>query len=222
MTISSTNQPDSITIAVLGSGRVGSALASALAAAGHPVVVGTRDVETAQQRWVGTAVTVADVRGAIAAADLVVNATPGASALERLAGERDALAGKVLLDVSNATTRTADGMPGGLLYAETSLAEELQLALPGTRIVKGLNTMLFSAMADPGALAVPPTAFLSGDDASAKRLVRAVLGRLGWREDWVIDLGGVATARGPEAMALIVPSLIGAIGFAPFALSVSR
>lgn len=212
----------SITIAVLGSGRVGSALATALSAAGHPVVIGTRDIDAAPERWADSAVTVADISEAIAAAELVVNATPGDTSFERLTAERDALAGKVLLDVSNATIRTESGMPGGLLYPQTSLAEELQSALPETRVVKGLNTMLFTAMADPGALAVPPTAFLSGDDASAKDLVRAVLGGIGWRDDWIIDLGGVATARGTEAMALIVPSLIGAIGFAPFAISVAR
>lgn len=221
MTMQHTNTP-SITIAVLGSGRVGSALASALSAAGHPVVVGTRDIDAAQERWAESAVTVADVSGAIAAAALVINAMPGDTSLERLTAERDALAGKVLLDVSNATIRTESGMPGGLLYPETSLAEELQSALPETRVVKGLNTMLFSAMGDPGSLAVPPTAFLSGDDTSAKDLVRGVLVGIGWRDDWIIDLGGVATARGTEAMALIVPSLIGAIGFAPFAISVAR
>lgn len=215
-------QNTTTTIAVLGSGRVGSALATALSAAGTPVVVGTRDVDATARRWVGTAVTVADVARAIASADLVVNATPGDTSLDRLSAQRDAIAGKVLLDVSNATTRTADGMPGGLLYPQTSLAEELQHALPETRVVKGLNTMLFSVMGDPGALAVPPTTFLSGDDPSAKELVQIVLGILGWRDDWIVDLGGIATARGTEAMALIVPSLLGAIGFTPFAISVAR
>lgn len=45
---------------------------------------------------------------------------------------------------------------------------------------------------------------------------------LGWDDDWVLDLGGISTARGTEAMALMVPGLLGAIGFVPFALTVAR
>jgi hypothetical protein len=38
----------------------------------------------------------------------------------------------------------------------------------------------------------------------------------------MIDLGPIDTARGTEAMALLVPSLLGALGFQPFALTVAR
>jgi hypothetical protein len=74
----------------------------------------------------------------------------------------------------------------------------------------------------PGTLTTPPTAFVSGDDLAAKQLVRTVLHDLGWDDDWVLDLGGISTARGTEAMALMVPSLLSALGFAPFALTVAR
>jgi hypothetical protein len=52
--------------------------------------------------------------------------------------------------------------------------------------------------------------------------VRTVLHDLGWDDDWVLDLGGISTARGTEAMALMVPGLLGAIGFVPSALTVAR
>ncbi|KTR17096.1 NADPH-dependent F420 reductase [Curtobacterium citreum] len=207
----------SITIAVLGSGRVGSTLATGLAAAGHEVTLGVRNPGTAQHD-----VLASDVATAIETSGLIVNATPGDTTLERLVGHRDALAGKVLLDVSNATVRSTDGLPGGLLYPDVSLGELLQDALPDTKVVKTLNTMLFSVMTAPGNLTAPPTAFVSGDDVDAKRLVRTVLQDLGWDDDWILDLGGISTARGTEAMALMVPSLLGALGFVPFALTVAR
>ena len=50
----------------------------------------------------------------------------------------------------------------------SALAEQLQHSLPGTRVVKTLNTMLFSVMTAPATLTQPPTAFLSGDDTDAK------------------------------------------------------
>lgn len=207
----------STSVAVLGSGRVGSTLATGLAAAGHRVTLGVRDPDTTRHD-----VAVADTATAIDTSDLVVNATPGDTTLQRLVGHRDALAGKVLLDVSNATVRGTDGLPGGLLHPDVSLGELLQEALPDTKVVKSLNTMLFSVMTAPGTLTTPPTAFVSGDDPAAKQLVRTVLHDLGWDDEWVLDLGGISTARGTEAMALMVPSLLGAIGFVPFALAVAR
>lgn len=207
----------SITIAVLGSGRVGGTVATGLVAAGHRVTLGVRHPDAARHD-----IPVSDAATAVNTSDLIINATPGDTTLERLVGYRDALAGKVLLDVSNATVRSTDGLPGGLLYADVSLGELLQDALPDTKVVKSLNTMLFSVMTDPGALTIPPTAFLSGDDPAAKQLVQTVLHSLGWNDDWVLDLGGISTARGTEAMALMVPSLLGALGFEPFALTVAR
>jgi len=206
------------TIAILGSGRVGRALATKLATT-HDVVVGSRAPDDAAAAWEGPAVEFARVGDAIRRADLVVNATPGESALERLIEHREALDGKILVDVSNATERV-EGGPGHLVYPGSSLAEHLQEALPGTRVVKTLNTMLFMVMTAPSVLAHPATALLSGDDDEAKATVRDLLGDLGWPSDQVLDLGGIATARGAEALILLVPDLLRARGFAPFAISI--
>lgn len=210
------------TITILGAGRVGTNLATALAAASRDVVIGARDPERTRATWAGPAVTITDIRDAISRSGVVVNATPGDSSLERLVALESELAGKTLVDVSNATTRGVDGMPGGLVYADSSLGERLQRALPRTSVVKTLNTMLFSAMTAPTALGTAPTVFLSGDDVHAKAAVRELLADLGWRDQWVLDLGGIESARGTEALALLVPSLLGALDFAPFALSIAR
>lgn len=209
-------------IAILGSGRVGSTLAAKLAEAGHPVTIGTRDVAAASAAWAGKPVTVADPADAVAAASVIINATPGDGSLERLSALRDALAGKTLIDVSNATERGADGMPGGLVYPNGSLAENLQAALPDTKVVKTLNTMLFTVMADPHSLKEAPTAFLSGDDDGAKTEVARLLGDLGWPREWIEDLGDVTTARGTEAFMLLVPAIMRRRGMVPFALTVAH
>jgi len=208
------------TVAILGSGRVSRVLASAFTAAGHEVLIGSRDPEALSSSWDGPAVTITDPAGAITAAEVVVNATPGDSAVERLGALSAELDGKILVDVANATERGADGRPGGLLYPSTSLGEELQAALPGVRVVKTLNTVLFVVMGAPGMLSSPPTAFLSGDDEAAKATVRGLLGDLGWTDDHVLDLGGIVSARGAEAMMLLVPHIMQAQGMKPFALTV--
>ncbi len=209
------------TLGILGSGRVATALATGLAAAGHRLVLGVRNPASAEAKWKGPAVAFAAPQQAAAGAEAVFNATPGEASVEALRPLAPALAGKLLVDVANATARGPDGLPSGLLYPSGSLAEALQAALPQTQVVKTLNTMLFSVMAAPRSLATPPTAFLSGDDPAAKLRTRELLQDLGWPQEWVLDLGGVATARGPEAFVLLVPSILKARGFKPFALSVA-
>ncbi|MFK0258680.1 NADPH-dependent F420 reductase [Streptomyces sp. NPDC090445] len=193
-------------IAILGNGRVGGNMAAALTRAGHQVTVADR------------------AQGAAAArtAQIVFNATPGSGSLERLAALREELRGKILVDVSNTTTDGPDGLPADLLYPGSSLAEQLQETLPETRVVKTLNTMLFSVMTAPATLTQPPTAFLSGEDPQAKQTVHELLTDLGWRKEWITDLGGIQTARATEAAILFVPHVIRSSGFAPFALSIAR
>ncbi|MER5726867.1 NAD(P)-binding domain-containing protein [Streptomyces sp. NPDC002138] len=218
-------------IGILGAGRVGKNLADKLSAAGHHVTLGSRSPadsavpsDGAAPRVDGTAprVVLADQRTAARTADIVINATPGDSALDRLTDLRDELAGKILVDVSNATRDTDDGLPGDLCYPGSSLAEKLQAALPDTRVVKTLNTMLFMVMTAPDILDTPPTAYVSGDDEDAKGTVTGLLGDLGWQPGWVEDLGDITTARATEAMILVVPHILRRRGFQPFAVSLAR
>ncbi|MFF9070175.1 NADPH-dependent F420 reductase [Streptomyces sp. NPDC014891] len=196
------------TIAVLGNGRVGGNLAAALTRAGHEVTVADSTPGAAAE--------------AARRARIVINATPGAGSLERLAALRDELRGTLLVDVANATTDGPDGLPAELLYPGSSLAEQLQQALPETHVVKTLNTMLFPVMTAPAMLAHAPTVFLSGDDARAKQAVRELLADLGWHDEWITDLGGIGTARATEAAILFAPHVIRSDGFVPFAVSIAR
>ncbi|MES4891316.1 NAD(P)-binding domain-containing protein [Streptomyces sp. NPDC096012] len=196
------------TIAVLGNGRVGGNLATALTRAGHEVSVADRTPGAAAD--------------AARPARIVINATPGAGSPDRLAALREELRGKILVDVSNATLDGPDGLPADLIYPGSSLAEQLQQALPETRVVKTLNTMLFPVMTAPATLTRTPTAFLSGDDPQAKQTVRELLTDLGWHQEWITDLGGIQTARATEAAILFVPHVIRSTGFTPFAISIAR
>ncbi|MFD7013707.1 NADPH-dependent F420 reductase [Streptomyces sp. NPDC059928] len=196
------------TIAVLGNGRVGGNLAAALSRAGHEVRVADRTPGAAAD--------------AARTARIVINATPGAGSLDRLAALREELRDKILIDVSNATTDASDGLPADLIYPGSSLAEQLQDALPETRVVKTLNTMLFPVMTAPATLTQAPTAFLSGDNPQAKQTVRELLTDLGWHKEWISDLGGIQTARATEAAILFVPHVIRSTGFTPFAISIAR
>nr|WP_033289284.1 NAD(P)-binding domain-containing protein [Amycolatopsis jejuensis] len=199
------------TIGILGSGRVGTTLAAGLAGAGHHVVVGTR-TGARPGEWAGPELGFADHETTARQAAIVINATPGDGTLERLTALREPLSGKILVDVSNAAVHRPDAQPH---------AERLQEALPRTQVVKTLNTMFHSVMTDPHRLSVPPTAFLSGDDADAKATVRTLLAGLGWPPEWILDLGGISTAEGTEALVALVPHVMRSRGFAPFALTLA-
>ncbi|MET3772815.1 NADPH-dependent F420 reductase [Arthrobacter nitrophenolicus] len=224
-------------IAVFGTGTVGRALAGALAERGHEVTVGTRDPgETASRtgpdrmgrppfsEWQAghPEVGLADYAGAAGSAELVVNATSGAGSLPALGAAGAArLAGKVLVDVSNPLD-FSQGMPPVLNPVNTdSLAERIQQAFPGARVVKTLNTMNAALMVDPGRLAGGDhSVFLSGDDAAAKDTVRDLLESFGHRD--IIDLGDITSARGAEMWLPLWLRLYGVLGTADFNIKVVR
>jgi 8-hydroxy-5-deazaflavin:NADPH oxidoreductase len=65
----------------------------------------------------------------------------------------------------------------------------------------------------------PGSSRLSGDDDTAKATVAGLLRDLGWADDAVTDLGGIATARGTEHYFLLFAALMRATG-APFNIRV--
>nr|WP_062331098.1 NAD(P)-binding domain-containing protein [Herbidospora sakaeratensis] len=197
------------TLGIIGAGNVARALADGWTAAGHRVIVGSRRGGASP----------ADA----AAGEVVVNATPGRHSLEVLAPLRRELAGKVLIDVANAVEQGPDGFATALVHPAASLAETIQAALPETRVVKTLNTVgPAEVMADPALLSAHRAVFVSGDDAGARATVRGLLADLGWRPEWVYDLGDLSTARVPEAFVLLVRPLFGVLGPVPFGLGVAR
>jgi predicted dinucleotide-binding enzyme len=184
-------------IAVFGTGTVGRALAEAWSAAGHDVVIGTRDpvVTHARDDW-DVDLPLASFADAGAGADVVVTAVRGVGALDALAAAGPGVDGAVVLDVSNPLDST--GFPPTLLVKDTdSLAEQLQRAHPDARVVKSLNTVNASVMVDPQSVADGAhTMFVAGDDADARDVVRRLLQDLGWTD--IVEFDSLEAARGLE------------------------
>lgn len=214
-------------IAVLGTGKVGQALAGRLSGLGHDVVVGTRDVEQTLTRtgadpmgnppyvtWQETnpAVRLVTLPEAGAHGEVIFNATNGQNALAALEGVgAENLAGKVLLDLA-LPLDLSEGLPPTLTVANTdSLGEQIQRAFPDARVVKSLNTVFWQVMIDPSRVPGEHTIFVAGNDPDAKKTVEGLLGEFGWPEPSILDLGDITGARGAEMYARLYFTLVGAL-----------
>jgi predicted dinucleotide-binding enzyme len=202
---------------VLGTGVVGQALGGKLAALGHEVRMGTRDVEASRARteagrtggeplgpWLeaNPAVQLTTFPEAIAASEILVNATTGAISADvlRTADPAD-LEGKILLDVSNPLDFSSGDL--NLTVAITdSLGETLQRTFLTLRVVKSLNTVNAAVMVDPQSVGGGEhTMFVAGNHDAAKAAVSEMLHSFGWRD--VQDIGDIAGARGMEALLVL-------------------
>lgn len=225
-------------IGILGTGIVGQTIATALAAQGHTVMIGTRDPKATLGRDSGNAFNKTSFRewqaahpavrlGTFADAarfgEVLINATSGDGALPALeAAGAEALGEKVMLDIANPLDFSR-GMPPTLSVCNTdSLGERIQRAFPRLRVVKTLNTTNALVMINPAAVAGGDhSMFVAGDDADAKAKVKTWLGDwFGWRD--VIDLGDITMARGTEMLLPIWIRLWGALGTPMFNFKVAR
>lgn len=213
---------------MLGTGWVGKTLATRFTELGHEVTIGTRDVAATQAKddfasWAAdnANVPVGTFAEAAARGEIIVNATNGdvtLAVLEQAGAEN--LAGKVILDISNGLDFSGGFPPRITFPQDDSMAEQIQRAYPDTKVVKSLNTLTASLMADPNQLSDPGSVFVSGNDADAKATVTGLLHECGHTD--VIDLGDVTTARGVEWLMPAWLRLMGPVGSPMFNWKVVR
>lgn len=180
-------------IAIIGAGRVGSALAAAWSQSGHHRIwLGVRRPDDADILRVAAATdaVVATPAAAAAAADVVVLALPWQAAAPAVAALGD-LAGKIVVDCMNPLAMR-EGMLGLAIGFSGSGAEMVAGWLPGARVVKTLNQVGAEVMADARRFPVPPAMLMAGDDRAAKDAVSELLAEIGFEP---IDAGGLERAR---------------------------
>ena len=192
------------TIALLGTGKVGTTLGAGLVKHGHQVVLASREPDSEKlHAWVdemGEKACSASYDDAIAAADVVFFCVPGRAIEETLAAiDVAALDGKVVVDVTNNTAVGANGALITKLGLEDSATQIIQRAAPGARVVKAFNTTGVRSMVEPKVECGPPSMPICGDDAAAKETVGEIVREFGWVP---VDLGGVDAAPALEAMLL--------------------
>jgi 8-hydroxy-5-deazaflavin:NADPH oxidoreductase len=201
-------------ISIIGTGNMARAIGALAVAGGNTVEVMGRDQSKAADlaKALGGSATTGEF-GAVPAGDIVIVALLYANVVPVVAQYGNALAGKVIVDISNPFNSAADGLA---YRGETSIAQEVAKAAPaGASVVKAFNT-IFGHVLEKGR----PDVFIAGDDARAKAGVEAFIESLGLRP---LDVGGLKMAHWLEGAGLVVMGLARhGVGNWDFALGVTE
>lgn len=190
-------------IGIIGAGSVGKGLAAGLARGGHHVALYARDAKNVRKAAAETGATAAtSLEAVVTSADVVVLAVPFGAVEEIATAIRPLVAGKVVIDVTNAAK---PDWSGPLFSGSVSAASTISAWLPEARIVKAFNT-IFAANLAPGRTVDGQVldALVAGDDADAKAVASELATDLGFRP---IDAGNLSAAGLLESLAWLNISL---------------
>ncbi|MFD6194252.1 NADPH-dependent F420 reductase [Streptomyces sp. NPDC060275] len=200
-------------ISIIGTGNMARTIGARAIAGGNTVEVMGRDraKAAALAKTLGQGATTGEW-GTAPAGDIVVVALLYDGVVSAVTQYGDALAGKVVVDISNPFNSTFDGLAHG---GETSIAQEVAKVAPaGASVVKAFNTV-FRHVLEKGR----PDVFIAGDDARAKATVGAFVESLGLRP---LDVGGLRMAHWLEGAGVVTVGLANhGVGNLDFSLSIT-
>jgi predicted dinucleotide-binding enzyme len=201
-------------ISIIGTGNMASTIGTLAVAGGNTVEVIGRDQSKAADlaKTLGGRATTGEF-GAVPAGDIVIVALLYANVVPVVAEYGDALAGKVIVDISNPFNSAADGLA---IPEDTSIAQEVDKVAPASAsVVKAFNTIFGVVLAQGRPLDV----FIAGDDARAKAGVAEFVESLNLRP---LDVGGLTMAHWLEGAGLVMMGLArNGVGNFDFALGVT-
>lgn len=181
-------------VAVIGTGRVGSAIAPNIRAAGHDVVYGVRDPADPKHAAASDGLHRLSIPAAAAKADVLILAI-GWDAVDAVLAAMGPITGKILIDPINPYDFANQLSP--LIAADQSAARLIQSKTDAV-VVKALNQVGSPVMANAPARRIKPLQFVASDNADAKAVVATLLRDIGFD---VRDAGGLDYARELEGMA---------------------
>lgn len=187
------------TISIIGSGNMATAIGSRAAKHGHTVEFIGRAPAKAKAAVddLGQGATVGTY-GARPAGDIVFLAVPYQNVVDLVAHYGDALAGKILVDITNPFN--ADGT-GIVTTVGNSIAQQIAAVAPeGTHVLKAFNTTFRNVLAE----ASPLDALFAGDSTEARAHFAEFLKSIDIRP---LDTGGLDATYVLEWAAILLMGL---------------
>lgn len=178
-------------IAIIGAGNVGGALGRKWLKAGHDVVFGQRDVNSAKTqaflRSVEGNARVAPLAAAAASADVIVLTVPHAAVADVMAACGDVMDGKVVIDTTNKF-----GAP-----VVNNVQAILDIA-PRATVFRAFNSLGWEVFETPVVGGVQADLFFCGPDGDDRARVHQLIADVGLRPIYVggLDRLGVVDAAG--------------------------
>lgn len=201
-------------ISIIGTGNMARTIGARAIAGGNTVEVMGRDRAKATElaKALGGDTTAGEW-GTAPAGDIVITALLHEGVVPAVTEYGNALADKVVVDISNPFNSTFDGLAH---REETSIAQEVARAAPASaHVVKAFNTV-FRHVLEKGR----PDVFIAGDSAQAKAGVEAFIRSLGMRP---LDVGGLKMAHWLEGAGVVTVGLANnGVGNLDFALGITE
>jgi len=179
-------------IGVIGAGHIGGTIGGLWVRAGHPVLFSSRHPDELRPlvEKLGPLARAGTVGQAIAFADVVLLAVPYKALPEIAKDHGAALAGKVLIDATNAF-RERDGEPGAQALRD-GIGITTARFFPGARVVRAFNFMGAASFASESHRRGEPVAVpIAGDDMQALRVAAQLVRDAGFEP---VVVGGLASA----------------------------
>jgi predicted dinucleotide-binding enzyme len=180
-------------ISIIGTGNMARAIGALAVAGGNTVQIVGRDQSKAADlaTTLGGSATTGEF-GAVPAGDIVIMALRYADVVPVVTQYVNALADKVIIDISNPFNADANGL---------AIAQDVAKAAPASaRVVKAFNTVFGHVLKEGRTLDV----FFAGDDKRAKAAVSEFIASLGLRP---LDVGGLTMAHWLEGTGLVLMGL---------------
>jgi 8-hydroxy-5-deazaflavin:NADPH oxidoreductase len=189
------------TISIIGSGNMAATIGTRAAKHGHTVEIMSRDTAKGQALadQIGNGTTVGTF-GATPAGDIVFVAVLYAGAVEVVTHYGDALAGKILIDITNPFNTDASGL---VTTEGNSVSQQIAAAAPeSAHVMKAFNSIFQPVLAQDKPLDV----FFAGGGAEAKKRFAAFLESLDMRP---LDAGGLEMTYVLEWTGILMMGLAG-------------
>lgn len=185
-------------LAILGTGKMGSAIGKRLACTGYEIVYGSREPQLNMDKFADYGnISVSSYQDACRQCEAAIVAVPWAHTLPLLISQRENLEGKVVVDLTNPLSADISHL---VVPTMSSAAELIAGTLEKSMIVKAFNGITADNFPTPNFSGETAQVFFCGDAAEAKAVAKALINACGYQAE---DCGALSNARYLEALAML-------------------